>query len=449
MSTRSIVWCINVFMSKIPLSALVILKYENELFFIVRQNHLRVFPGYCSFPGGKVDKREAGLRLGAIPEKLAGAADRELNEELRFNLKEEVAQGLVKSVKEIGRAVTPDFNPYRFEARYILVEVKTKPSFVLDQSEIREAFWATPAQMRERYHRGELIVIPPMWKILKHIESDYPEYGVFDCPVPEGHVPVLESIFGVKQFMPLSNTLPPAERTNAFLIGSLLADPSPKDESELEKLINSLPVNKIKTIFITHHHGDHHHLCRELAKALDAKIVMSRYTRERIERLGGKDYFKGLRLESASEGDVVAQWLGEKVIVYEVPGHDEGQLALAPESLRWFLAGDLFQGIGTVVVGGEEGDMAKYFQTLERVISLGPKAVYPSHGIVLGGTNILEKTLRHRQAREAQVLEMAKEGLSEEEMLKRIYFDLPPFLAKYALANICAHLAKLRDEGKI
>ena len=59
---------------------------------------------------------------------------------------------------------------------------------------------------------------------------------------------MIESIYGVRQFLPLSNTFPPANRTNAFIIGDgkgndspkFLIDPSPKDENELAKFLKSV-----------------------------------------------------------------------------------------------------------------------------------------------------------------------------------------------------------------
>jgi ribonuclease/clavin/mitogillin len=176
--------------------------------------------------------------------------------------------------------------------------------------------------------------------------------------------------------------------------------------------------------------------------------MISQDTRERISR---KDplFFNDVTVEIASEGTVVTTWLGKEVLVMEVPGHDEGQLALYPSDRSWFIAGDLFQGIGTVVIGGEEGDMQKYFYTLERIIKLSPKVVFPSHGIGLGGTNILQKTLAHRKEREAQVLELSQKGLTPEQMLSHIYSEVRKDLWPYALENIHKHLQKLKNEGAL
>ena len=42
-------------------SVVGIIEVEGEFLFIKRQTHLNVFPGYTSFPGGKVDKVESAL----------------------------------------------------------------------------------------------------------------------------------------------------------------------------------------------------------------------------------------------------------------------------------------------------------------------------------------------------------------------------------------------------
>ncbi|MCO4756333.1 MAG: NUDIX domain-containing protein, partial [Bacteriovoracaceae bacterium] len=341
-------------MSKLPLSVLAILKHGDEIFFINRQDHLRVFPGYCSFPGGKVDRKESELDHFGLPPKLLGALARELMEELRFDIVHEIKNENILSIRQIGQAITPDFNPYRFEAHYLLIEVSEKPKFTLCSNEIKNAFWMQPKQLRLKYECGELIVIPPMWNVLDYLENSREGIESFNLITPDSEVPCLESIYGVKQFMPLSNTLPPAERTNAFFIGDILVDPSPKDASELDKLMNSIPKDKVKNIFITHHHGDHHNLSTKVAKELGASILLSRYTYERIVEVSGKEHFVDVDITFCQERDVVTNWLGKKVIVHEIPGHDEGHLGLAPESLEWFIAGDLYQGVGTVVIGGRE-----------------------------------------------------------------------------------------------
>ena len=44
---------------------------------------------------------------------------------------------------------------------------------------------------------------------------------------------------------------------------------------------------------------------------------------------------------------------------------------------------------------------------------------------------------------------MHNQGLTEEDMLKRIYFNIPEKILKYARANIQSHLKKLKDEKRV
>ena len=253
--------------------------------------------------------------------------------------------------------------------------------------------------------------------------------------------------------MPLSHTLPPATRTNAFLIGDdgstkVLLDPSPKTEDEYQKFKNTLNLFGLDKILLTHHHPDHHERSVQLAREYNVPVLLSQDTHDRLNRKF-PHYFQGLKLQFLKEGDVVTKWLGRDVTVYEVPGHDEGQLALAPKDLSWFIAGDLFQGVGTVVIGDDEGDMAKYFSTLEKIIVMNPKVLFPSHGIGLGGVNILERTLEHRRTRENQILVMHNEGKNDQSILETIYAEVSKDLWPYAMKNIQKHLVKLKSEGKI
>jgi len=175
---------------------------------------------------------------------------------------------------------------------------------------------------------------------------------------------------------------------------------------------------------------------------------MSQDTFDRLSRkIPG--YFDQVKVIIVKEGDVVTTWLNHDVVVYEVPGHDRGQIALASRDMSWFIAGDLFQGVGTVVIGDDEGDMAEYFRTLEKVITLNPRVVFPSHGIGLGGVNILQNTLDHRRTRENQILTMHKQGMSEDQMLEEIYKGVDKRLWPYARKNIDKHLIKLKAENKV
>ncbi len=439
---------------------------NKSVFFMKRQNYLPVFPGYYATPGGKVDKTDSDTELpGAIWPKSARpqilhALIREIKEELNYDLMSAINSGEVLSIDDIGIAITPEFNPYRFKNYYFKITLSHEFDFDLDSNEAEFGEWNTPNGLYEKYKEGHVLAVPPAITLLKTFSNNLGHNTPINMTLPhdpETEVPMIESLHGVRQFLPLSNTFPPANRTNAFIIGDgvnklsskLLIDPSPKDEIELTKFLKSADKIGFDSIFLTHHHPDHYQFANVIARKYKVGIELSEYTLEQIKNRSGEDYFEGIPLTIRREGDIVTKSLGQDVRVYEVPGHDEGQLALAPESLSWFLAGDLIQTVGTVVIQAPEGDMKKYFESLERVIALNPKNIIPSHGIIIGGTHKLEETLKHRKMREEQVLALSLEGNTMNEMVANIYEGLEQKLIPYAQRTIEAHLKKLREDGRI
>lgn len=448
-------------MSKIIDAVSIVMTCGDEVFAIQRQNFLTAFPGYWAFPGGKVEAGDESFVTDhpltrELDQRLFGAAIREGKEELGIDFNEEISNGSISAVSYLGLAVTPDFNPYRFATYFFKIDFTKKLDFVVDTNEAQIFEWISCEKLLEKYDSGEVLAVPPVIKVIQTLgrnpDTTFIKDINFDYDGTK-YVPFIESLKGIKQFMPLSHTLPPAIRTNAFLIGDekvcrILIDPSPKNEDEYSKLKTTITPFGVDKILITHHHPDHYERANKLAIDLKIPVILSLDTLNRINK-AQPGFFDGLDLEIVKEGDKVTTWLGHDVLIMEIPGHDEGQIALYPKNKAWFLAGDLFQGIGTVVIGGEEGDMRKYFHTLERIISLSPKVVFPSHGIGLGGTTILEKTLAHRKLREKQILELHKEGLSPHEMLTKIYSDVDKALWPYALENIHKHMDKLKSEKLI
>jgi glyoxylase-like metal-dependent hydrolase (beta-lactamase superfamily II)/8-oxo-dGTP pyrophosphatase MutT (NUDIX family) len=437
-----------------------VLLHGGELYLARRDRHLAAFPGFHAFPGGKVDAEDSDEPLpqavfaGHAPRLVRGLA-REMHEELDYDLITHA--GVVRSIRLMGIALTPPAAPIRFNTHFYRVELDHKPEFKLCAHELECGEWATPAEWLRRYQRGELLLAPPTMMAVRALAADPEAHSVgFDQWPPMTPV---EAMYGVKQFFVRSNTLPPAMHTNCFLVGDpgaprLLVDPSPNSREELERLYEAAQRAGFDEVFLTHHHPDHRQYADEIARRAGVPLAMSAWTlnhlRSKEARYGvGPDYGAGLVIKTYAEGDVATRWQDQPVRVLEVPGHDEGQLALMPDTRAWCIVGDLIQGIGTVVIAPPEGDMRKYFVTLERLIALQPKAIYPSHGLALGGTHYLEQALAHRRMREAHVLKLFQAGRSMQEMLAEIYKDVDPRLLPLAQINIESHLAKLRQDGVI
>lgn len=443
-------------MSKIIDAVSIVMTCGEEIFAIQRQNYLKAFPGYWAPPGGKVEKDDESFFLAhpvteGLDPRLFGAAVREGKEELGIDLREEISSGRIERVDFLGLAVTPDFNPYRFATHFFRFHFNQKVPFTVDFNEAQRAHWVTCQELLSQYDQGQVLAVPPVIKLIQCLGENPDVRKIDDLNFDYDRtkfVPYIENLKGIVQIMPESHTLPPATRTNAFLIGGVLLDPSPRSDEEYDRFKATLAHFGFQKILITHHHPDHHERSMKLAREFAVPVLLSQDTFDRLsKKIPG--YFSGVKTQIVKEGDRVTSWLGREVLVYEVPGHDRGQIALASADMSWFIAGDLFQGIGTVVIGDDEGDMTEYFKTLEKVIALSPRVIFPSHGIGLGGVNLLQSTLDHRRTRENQVLVMAKEGKSVDEMLGLIYEGVQRELWPYARKNIEKHLIKLKAEKKL
>ncbi len=446
-------------MSKIVDAVTATLAYRGELLLVRRQGFLNAFPGYHAFPGGKVDPEDAE---GSAPSahwaghepRLVRGLLRELREEIGVDLA--ATPELIAEVRHFGIALTPPPASVRFNTHFFYIELHERPTLTADINEVTDCEWAAASEWGQRYEDGRLIAAPPTIAVLRALAADAAAANVPDL-AHENRViyelPMIETVRGVRQILVRSHTLPPAQHTNCFLLGDLqshrvLVDPSPADDAELDKLTALVQRFGIHEIFITHHHHDHRERANVLARRLEVPMGMSADTHQRISARDSQ-YFNGIVVNEYREGDQLCRWLGRAVHVYEVPGHDEGQLALMPEDRTWCLVGDLIQGLGTVVIAKPEGHMGRYFESLRKVIALDPKAIYPSHGMVLGSTYRLRETLKHREQREKQILALFHEGRDVTGMLPLIYADVDPRLLPLARMNIESHLDKLREEGVI
>jgi glyoxylase-like metal-dependent hydrolase (beta-lactamase superfamily II)/8-oxo-dGTP pyrophosphatase MutT (NUDIX family) len=434
-----------------------VLIHDGELYLARRQRKLAAFPGYMAFPGGKVDRGEneetlAEAVFGGHEARLMRALSRELQEELGFELIANVGQ--IEAVRLMGIALTPASAPVRFNTHFFRVDLRTRPEFNLCEPEFESGAWGSPVHWMSLYQRGELLLAPPTLAVLSVLARDPAsvDAGFLDFN-QVGVLQPLQAVHGVKQFFVRSNTLPPAIHTNCFLIGDegsrrILVDPSPNSAEELERLYQAASAIGFDEVFLTHHHPDHRQYADDIARRAGASLAMSADTLQRI-RAVQPDYGTGLSLRCYAEGETVTRWLGHEVRALAVPGHDEGQLALLPDNGAWCIVGDLIQGVGTVVISPPEGDMRKYFASLERVIALQPQVIYPSHGLALGGVHYLEQALQHRRMREEQIRSLHSAGRSMDEMLAEVYCGVDPRLLPFARINIESHLAKLRQDGLI
>ncbi len=435
-----------------------ILVHGDEVFVIQRQPHLRAFPGYLAFPGGKIDADDhVGLLQHTLthdhPDTHVGALIRELDEELNFDLSVAVDAGDVQDISLFGNAITPVFEKIRFSAFYYKITLSRKPEFTFDQNEILSGSWGTPDGLCEQYRAGRALMVVPMRNTLFELAQDISVTTCepFNIVIPDGELACIELIDGLVTIPVPSNTLPPANATNALLLGDhqqpkVLVDPSPKSAEVYAQLINTLSGRMPDAIFISHHHPDHHERAFQMAREFELPVLLSRITLGRIEADFGEDYVANTQIQVIKEGAEITRWKGQAVRAYELPGHDDGMLGLAPDRLAWFFVADLVQTSGSIVIPDEGGDLVDYLASLQRIIDLNPDVVLPSHGIASGGTEGVKWAMQHRVDRENQIRPLYLASASTTKIMDKVYPDLPEDLKWLAEQTIHQHIRKLQSE---
>jgi glyoxylase-like metal-dependent hydrolase (beta-lactamase superfamily II) len=136
----------------------------------------------------------------------------------------------------------------------------------------------------------------------------------------------------------------------------------------------------------------------------------------------------------------------------ETPGHTRESLCFWSPADSALFTGDLVAGAGTVVVDDQPGALAHYLASLERLLVLQPKTIYPGHGpVVEDGVGKLHEYLDHRRRRVQQVLDaLGSRGPSTvDELVAGIYPEVAANLLSAAGRNVRANLELLADDGKV
>jgi glyoxylase-like metal-dependent hydrolase (beta-lactamase superfamily II)/8-oxo-dGTP pyrophosphatase MutT (NUDIX family) len=359
-----------------------------------------------------------------------------------------------------GRWMTPPFAPLRFDNRFFLLEWPEEAPVQPEvwPGELAFGEWVDPGQAWERWHSGEVLAAPPILHILKVLAEDGPERGLPRLvDTVEGNIgPVrrIELRPGVLVFPLAVQTLPPAATVNCYLLGfgeAVLVDPGSPAETELDRLEEALAVareegRRTTAIWLTHHHPDHIGGVARLAARLRVPVAAHPKTAARVAAQG----IAVDRLLADGERITLAGDPAIPVRVIHTPGHARGHLCFLDEARGSLLAGDMVAGLGMIVVDPPEGDMDDYLSSLRKMIDLEPRTLFPGHGpAVLDAVAKLEEYVEHRLWREERILAAARAGQTPAEMLPTVYDDVPPVAYPLAERQILAHLARLRQAGRL
>jgi len=227
------------------------------------------------------------------------------------------------------------------------------------------------------------------------------------------------------------------EGTNTWVLGdqataTIVIDPGPAIQAHLDEVARA--AGHVAQVLLSHDHADHAEGARAFAEKVGAPLY--------AWRLNGAEHLK--------DGQVVEAG-GVSLTALHTPGHSADHVVFFSSDGGALFTGDAVLGRGTSFVDPPDGDLAKYLASLERMLELRPRTIYPGHGpVVLDAPAKLREYLDHRAGRERQVLDGLGDGArTVQDLVSQIYVDYPPEVHPLAARSVTAHLLKLAAEGRV
>ncbi len=223
----------------------------------------------------------------------------------------------------------------------------------------------------------------------------------------------------------------------------LLVDAGTGQPGHLDGVDDALSGARLASVVVTHNHSDHASGAPRLAQRHDG-VAFSKVSWPE------KDARYAVPWRHLADGDRVPA--GDTMLeVVATPGHAPDHICLWHAESRTLFSGDLALANTTVVIpASAHGDMAAYLASLERVLALDPARMLPAHGPVIDEpVALLKAYLRHRRAREAEILQrLEREPSTVAALASAIYAGLPEPLLPSAADGLLAHLVKLEREAR-
>lgn len=232
------------------------------------------------------------------------------------------------------------------------------------------------------------------------------------------------------------------EGTNTYLLGApdhgavVVVDPGPDDAAHRDAVDAELGGAEVAGVIITHHHPDHAEAAGWAAdwgaplRAFDPGLVP-----------GAHPLADGEQLRAG----------GVELQALYTPGHASDHLCLRLSQTDVVLTGDHILGRGSTIVNWPDGDMAAYMDSLDRLARAPGQRIYPGHGPAVDDPAAkVAEYIAHRHERREQILDAISLGAdSAEDIVARVYTDVPEFLHPAAARSVKAVLVMLVEEGTL
>jgi ribonuclease/clavin/mitogillin len=485
-------------------ASVLLARGSSELFIVRRAEKLRFFGGFFAFAGGKVAPSDRDIPVTALEPDAKGngvspdryvAAARELFEEtgallarcgdgsfpaagpvLDYLRRKMVAENqpfaqvlahLGASIHAtdflpLGRVVTPDFVPIRYDTAFFFAKLPANQQPEVWPGELDHGEWARADSVLQRWTRGECLVSPPTIAILSAFCNRGAEEAALNLATvfrswDEGAIHPIYFAPQV-QLIPLhTQGLPPSTHTNAYLIGrdpAYLLDPGtgyPEEQQRLFAVLDAFQSGggRLTAVVLTHHHPDHIGAANACAARYRLPIYAHPLTAETLrgQITVGRHIDDGDRLDLGTAPDRSGPWHLEAI---HTPGHASGHLAFYEPHYRLLFAGDMVSTLSSVVIAPPDGDLAVYLRSLERLRTYDCRLLLPAHGSASAQPRqTIDECIAHRVRREEQLLAALSTGpRSITDLAQDLYKGLPPQMMLFAELQVRAGLRKLHDEGQ-
>ena len=212
----------------------------------------------------------------------------------------------------------------------------------------------------------------------------------------------------------------------------VIVDPGPDDDEHVARIA---ALGRIALVLISHRHGDHTDGIDKLVELTGATV-----------RSAGSGFLRGLGGELI-DGEVIDA-AGLKIKVMATPGHTADSLSFLLDDA--VLTADTVLGRGTTVIDKEDGSLAAYLESLQRLRGLGPRMMLPGHGPDLSDLQAFASGyLVHRQERLEQIraaLRDIGDDATVRQVVEHVYVDVDEKLWDAAEWSVQAQLDFLRSE---
>ncbi|MAL97461.1 MAG: MBL fold metallo-hydrolase [Alteromonadaceae bacterium] len=403
----------------------------------------------------------------------------------------------------LSRWITPPGPPRRFDTRFFVAKAPVDQRASHDGHETIDHLWIGPGDAIERNQRGDLSLGLPTRaslealagfatadELMNHlhrarsgvrtdlgpqrsrsrpatgrqgrqmIDPSHPAYaevekldpgrqGIAQCEILPGCMTMMSPTIG--RITAPNPGIMTGPGTNTYVIGRgrdrAVIDPGPAIDAHLEAILAAVGSQggQLRWILVTHTHRDHSPGAARL-KAATGAIVLGMEapaddyqdpsftpdaTLAHGERIDGDDF---------------------SLKAIHTPGHASNHICYLHEQDGVLFSGDHIMQGSTVVVNPPDGDMAAYMASLRDLKRENALYIAPGHGFLMDQPNrVIDRLIAHRQKREDKVIAAltSAAGIDEQNLVAKVYDDVPSAVHPLAQRSMLAHLYKLESEARV